>query len=761
MISLLLNPVFSIAQYPDERVYIQTDRAVYTAGETIFFKGTVFSDIDTIESSNFFVELWDAGFHQLGGICLPVIDGTVSGSIHIPDSVDYGPVFLRAYTNITAIQDQADQFIKAVTNGARAAAHPIDAEPRFFPEGGQLVYNAINYLVYEVPGISSGIIRSNNGDTVARLVPKINGLGTCSFTALPGEHYTCEYQQGGRSGKKTLPLPVMNGIAVHLRQNPDTLFFDLDNGGTRENHLLNLTIQLQVNGEPVYLVKVNMSAVSRFSYFIPLKEYHTGLAELMVLDADEKPVARRPVFIARHSLEKNLELEFLKKDLGQRGENHIRFRVPDSSLRYVSVSITDASISKGEEIPGMLSAFSHTPYPKAALLKAQDPLEAIDLVVQTFPSRVITKEQEKAGHPYDPAQYLRLYGSVKRGKKPLSGKEVLVGIRSAYTGKELYKLKTDADGRFVLDGLIVFGEAFVHCRLPGDAQEELLYELRLDLPPANWEQPFRDSFQQAVQLMIPGEPVPVSKAHNIEPDTLVFNEKVITLSEVVVKSDNNLVARKRLEDLENKYAGKSQFSGYFATSESLDVLNDPRSASAFDLFSYISQQMRGVSLRIVRGVKQLACYGRGMGGETIISVFYLGNLRVDRDMLNSITPDQVALIKFIPMLGSERGLPPAIIIFLKKPGDEGYWEKDRYQLIEKTITGYPVTRELPEPDYSQDTIKVEKDFRKTVFWRPYVPVDKGEAEIRFYNNDRAGKLRFVLEGIARDGSIIRFERLLE
>ncbi|MFZ9386250.1 MAG: hypothetical protein ACO25B_00085 [Chitinophagaceae bacterium] len=751
----------AVSQGTGEKVYVQTDRREYQAGETIYFKGFVFSAVDSIESTNFFIELWDAGFQKLEGICLPVIDGTASGSIRIPASVDKGPVFLRAYTDITASWEQPDQFIKAVTGGGEAATLPTDAEPQFFPEGGQLVYNAINHLVYQVPGITRGIIRSSNGDTIAVLNPVFNGLGSCSFTALAGEIYTCEYQQGGRTGKITLPYPVFNGIAVHLRQSPDTLFFDLDNGGTREKRLQSPRIQLMINGEPVYLITANMSAVSRFSYFIPLKDYHTGLAELRVLDADERPVARRQVFIARHSFDNDLQIEFLKKGLAEREENQIRLRVRDSSIRYVSVSITDADISKGEEIPGMLPAFIDMPFRKTAFLKDPGNREAVDLAVQTLPIGLISFSAGYTGIPSGHPQYLQLNGSVKKGKKPLVEKELLVGIRSAYTGNELYKLKTDADGRFVLNGLIVYGEAFVHCRLPGNSTEELIHDFRLTLPVSNQEKQFLDAFQQEARSMIPADPVPVISTETVAPDTLVFDQKVITLPEVVVKADNNLLARKRLEDLENKYAGKSQFSGYFATSESLDVLNDPRSATAVDLFSYIGQQMRGVTLRFVRGTKQLFCYGRGTGGETMITVFYLGNSRVDRDMLNSVFPDQVALIKFIPMLGFERGFPPAIIIFLKKPGDEGYWEKERFQLIEDTIRGYPITRELPEPDYSQDTIKVEKDYRKTVFWRPYVPVENGEAEIRFYNNDRSRRLRFVLEGIARDGSIIRFEQLLE
>ena len=82
-------------------------------------------------------------------------------------------------------------------------------------------------------------------------------------------------------------------------------------------------------------------------------------------------------------------------------------------------------------------------------------------------------------------------------------------------------------------------------------------------------------------------------------------------------------------------------------------------------------------MRPVNGTKQLFYFGRGTGGQSMVTVFYLNNSKVDRDMLEAITLDQVAIVKFVPMLGSENGFPPALAVFLKKPGDEGYWEKDR------------------------------------------------------------------------------------
>jgi len=50
---------FVFSQGPAEKIYLQTDRDYYVPGETISFNGFILTDIDTIYSTNLFVELWD------------------------------------------------------------------------------------------------------------------------------------------------------------------------------------------------------------------------------------------------------------------------------------------------------------------------------------------------------------------------------------------------------------------------------------------------------------------------------------------------------------------------------------------------------------------------------------------------------------------------------------------------------------------------------------------------------------------------------
>jgi len=639
--------------------------------------------------------------------------------------------------------------------------------PIFYPEGGKLVSNALNHVVFRSGKDFRGSVRNSKGETVATLTPVYNGLGSFTLTPDKGEAYTCNWEENGKTFTRPLPLPVDNAIALHIRQTADTLYLDLDNGGSRDKKLQQLKILLMISNEPAYLVELNLSTRSTFSYFIPLSDYRAGMAELRVLAADSQVLASRPVFINRHSLTYEPELEMIKKSFAARGENrwHLQFR--DTTVRLLSVSITDADYSR-ESVGSGLAATMLSPYGQSvpAIFRNITKPEQLDLAVQA------AVPVPEIGNPVTqtdfkpPVRYLQLEGTVLKGKKPLAGKNLLVGVRSASTGKELYKVKTDDQGKFVLDDLVAFGETFVHCRIPGNEMQELNCTFNLRLPAPDQEADFNHGFEKTVKELSgvfnaeKRSPVPTTVTADPE-DTLAFSEKAVTLSEVILTSSNSVQVRKRMQELEEKYIAGSVVSGYYATSETLDVMNDPNTIRYFDLFSYIRANMKRVDVRFVKGARQLFYFGRGFTGEMMVTLFYIDNSIVDRNQLDFISLDQVAAIKFVQNLAIGKELPPALAVFLKKPGDQGYWEKDKFQVFEQKLTGYPESMVFRDPDYSNEETKVEKDLRKTITWKPYTVLEKGGTDIRFYNNDRTKKFRMVIEGMTEDGSLIYFEKEIE
>ena len=87
-------------KYPQEKIYLHLDKDVYVAGETIWFKAYLLSDLlpDTI-SSSIFIDMLDVNGKLVFRRSLPVFNSTASANIDLPDSLPYGYYIMQAYTS--------------------------------------------------------------------------------------------------------------------------------------------------------------------------------------------------------------------------------------------------------------------------------------------------------------------------------------------------------------------------------------------------------------------------------------------------------------------------------------------------------------------------------------------------------------------------------------------------------------------------------------------------------------------------------------
>lgn len=746
-----------------EKIYLQTDRDLYRAGETIYFKGVVITDMDSVASTVLYVELWDDSLTKQAGQYFPVIEGTSSGSLNIPVSAKGKRMVLRAYTEISATQSRPFQFIKPVVYSRFKSGTQV--LPVFYPEGGKLVSQALNHITFSAAAGFNGILRSEKGDSIVAIRAAESGLGSFSFIPQSGEKYAVFWETDGETKSVALQQPVNEGTAIHLNITPDTLYFTLDNGANIAANLKQLKVQLMNGQDTLYQVDIKMNKQASFSYFIPLNEFHTALTAFRVMDNSGQVIASRPVFISRHSIATGNTISPIQFNMEKRAENLLSIELTDTTLQHIAVSITDADSVITDPHSDIFSVVgSSGSYPLKNAPADFKTLNEFDQWIQLagFNKNEISNVSTGPGGTYK-SGYLQLKGTVKKSaKKPLAEKKLLVGVRSDYTGKELYKVVTDKEGEFVLDGVVAYGDTYVHCRMPGKEYEELICTYSLSGPELIPAKEFQESFKQEVSGLFASQSVSHPEAMlTIDEPPVIYAGKVITLEEVQLRSNSRMAEDKRKAEVDEKYVGTTPFGGYFATGEMVDVLNDPTSIKYTDIYSYIRARMIRVGVRYIGGIRQLVYFGRGATGEMPISLFYIDNAEVLQSQIEGLNLDQVAAIKFVPNFVLRPGLPPAIAIFLRKPGDKGYWEKDKFQIYEQKIEGYPVYNRYTMPDYTDKEVNVERDTRKTLFWDPYVSVQKGVATLRFFNNDFTKRVRVVVEGQSADGSIVRFEKLLE
>src|SRR6476661_2048475 len=86
-------------QFPQERMYLQYDKPVYSPGETIWFKAYLMNGILPSDiSKNGYADFYDADGKLLAHSVFPIVDASFHGQFDIPDSISTPYVHVKAYT---------------------------------------------------------------------------------------------------------------------------------------------------------------------------------------------------------------------------------------------------------------------------------------------------------------------------------------------------------------------------------------------------------------------------------------------------------------------------------------------------------------------------------------------------------------------------------------------------------------------------------------------------------------------------------------
>jgi len=143
--------------------------------------------------------------------------------------------------------------------------------------------------------------------------------------------------------------------------------------------------------------------------------------------------------------------------------------------------------------------------------------------------------------------------------------------------------------------------------------------------------------------------------------------------------------------------------------------------------------------------------------------YFINEVNVSKDVVNSLSVDDVALIKVLKNEGASLGATEgAIAIYTKKGGPV------RYNPTEKTFSqieraGYAVVRQFFSPDYENDPSFNQNttDKRYTVYWNGQIkPAKDGKYRFQFFNNDMSTQLKLIIQGIDADGQFIYTEQIL-
>jgi hypothetical protein len=772
-------------QVPEEKVYVHFDKDVYMAGETIWFKGYLFSGFSlAVTSKNFYAELINDKGVVLQRKVYPIVESATVGNFDLPDSLPAGNLIYRGYTTWMLNFDTAFIFQKNIIitnkNGIADSKKSVANAQRkvslqFFPEGGNLV-NTLESVVafkandeYGLPFLAKGNIISNKGAVVASFSSVHDGMGTFTLTPQANETYQAVWTDA-EGKQQTTPLPEAKAQGCVLK---------MSGVGKKKVFLINRTADVPAEWKNVYIIgllgqervyraKANLEMTQSTSGAIPVDNFPSGILQVTVFSDKWEPIAERIVEVNNDNYHFDAQVNTPELNTNFRAKNTFEIEVDDTLLSNLSLSVTDAAIGRETYadniysrvlLTGDIKGYVHNP--AYYFSNNSDSLAAqLDLVMLTHGWRRYNWANLARGKKpvlkYPDESYLSLEARVfgVTTASPLrSDEELGIFLQQKDSSTQFLQMKKVGPDKFSIPNLVFYDTASLHYQFMKDkkAEQEMSLSFGTNL------------YKGVKKIDVANRPV------NIQVDTSIlsrtkfladklsrygnrFAEGGAVLQTVTVKAK----VKNRLQELEDKYA-----SGLFKGGDgySFDLTSEPVSGM-YDIFSYLQGKVAGLQIT-------------GTGANASVSwrgsrtSLFLNEMPGDPSMLASVNINDIAYIKVLrpPFMGGfGGGAGGAIAIYTKKGNDARPTNSGR-GLAKTIVTGYSSAKEFYSPNYKDlsASADVVADYRSTLYWNPVILTDSTRKKVRveFYNNDITKAYRVVLEGVNEIGKMVRIEKVIQ
>ncbi|MES2646716.1 MAG: hypothetical protein V4717_07585 [Bacteroidota bacterium] len=749
-----------------EMLHLHTDKERYLPGDTIWFKCYIMQDgLPLSSSSTLYATLYNGNSPYGGIISIPLLDGMGDGNFVLPESDLFGIYSIVASTNAMLNQKDSETYTKRlqVSSGKRSAQNMTGVAEmlHFYPEGGSIINEVPNTVAIKLtdslglPFEATSYLMNNKSELLDSFKTQHDGMAKLVITPSKGVSYYILWKNNGGVPQKTI-LPVAEdvGIALHMEQVNDMLYYIVQNPKP-DATLETLHVEAAIQKETVYKATLKMADITVLAGKIPLQNLPDGILQLTIYNNTNKPCAERSAFISQKKTKNLAKVDIIQKGLSIRAKNEIELSIADTLMTQLSLSIFDASFATGQNDASIYSdlllgnnmrGYVHQPgwyFEDTSIARKQ----ALDLLMQTNDWRKY-KQQTPADGNVSTDNYLEVRGTItdKKGKL-LANEPITMIVSQADSSKSWYQLKTNESGTFAQNGLIFFDSASIFLKLKDAENRKVTFSA-----------PFTPSFAKLTNYrLIDNIPASNAGVQNVIDSLVIAGRKRnsdVTLQDVTVRGYK--WRNDKMLKMDQKYT-----TGLFrggANSYAFDVMNDPLSDSKFDIYNYIqSKGIPGVEVKY-NGTEKV------FGGRKGVSLFFLNETEVTKGQIENVLLSAIAYIKYIEMYPGYPGFPSALSVYLRKEDDlNSNLKYVEGNLISNRVAGYTPLNGFYATDYATDSTNGTADVRTTLYWEPNITLDKTRQSIKiqFYNNDISKRLKLVLEGINEEGTIIRLEKIIE
>lgn len=787
---------FSKSSASQEKAYLHLDKPFYTAGEDIWYSAFLVDGATHFSaglSDVLHVELTDNYKRVVSHQVLPVTNGRTQGDIHIPDSLQEGRYWIKAYSRWMRNMDNAFMFQKELpilNKKVPATSTRPKRDPnviiKFFPEGGDLLAEVPTQVAFKAVdqfGKSkqvAGTIVDEKDKTVAQFESNFLGLGSFFLSPKSGSSYRAIIQFNSEEKSFDLPQPKSNGFAIQVNN-------------TKENTIRVIVRSSEDHQEESFylvgqsrgrIVHKSKGVITRRGALMDIAKAKIpdGIFQITLFDKKGLPRCERLVFVDSNR-DLDVQVATDKQTYDSRETVNMKLSVYDPDGKPVkgdlSISVTDADqvnkshvsehISSYLLLSSDLKGFVENPghYFKD---RTQSTVRDLDKLLLTHGWRRFSWQQIQSEKPqifdFAPEKGFMLMGLAvnPRTRKPLSN----VNLNAmALTGSSSFRvLKTDENGVFEMTGLYFQDSSTVYFKVPGkkNQSKELKVSLRVPDAPTRIFPTTGNTMEDLLALQNIDAYLEKDRERRLIEQAGLDNVQIlegVTVSayreEVDLSVDAVIVPGDRqYSDIFQMIVG--QVPGVRVTGQGINTEIRIRTALAQPLIVLDDMPLFsnwGTSLRAGPGavVGLSANVPTGLNGGSFSDVNRGGGI----EALLSLSPDDIERIEVLKGASAsiygmvaENGV---ISIHTKKKATNNDVE-DIDKLSYTDVAGFYSAREFYSPDHEVVLVSENPapDKRATLYWNANVQTDEnGEAIIRFSNSDDAKKFQIDIQGISEFG----------
>ncbi|SDD83800.1 hypothetical protein [Niabella drilacis] len=743
------------------KLYLQTDRSAYLAGDTIWAKG-FFTNAEnrSVTPQTLTLELLDlkAGKKIVAQTFLPS-GKTFPASIVLPPGLSTGAYMIRAYSRNLIQENRAlfTKLVKIYSVGSRLTEEePVyERALLFYPEGSRLVEGVMNKVAFKyadalgAPSEIAGKIVSASGEQICEFKSSHNGMGFFSLDPKPGASYFAIIEGDHSNKKYPLPASIKGGAALKVAGDSTRLSFAIQalaGSGAQPSILV-----LQGAGKMLYSTTFKTGETS-CSGSIDISRLPSGVARLALFSRDTQLLAERLCFIdnREYMASANLSVALLSRQY--RAENLLSLNLDDAAAGAFAVSVTDAGFEEPErDRQNIYSANLLTCYLKNRIYDAgsywdelyQDRSALLDLVMLTGIWSGLKWEDRKNSGMHSKKGEPGLSGTVfyKGTSRRYINKAVsLLAISEADSTSKTTVFNTDTAGSFRLSGLDFLGPT------------------RLLFGAATKKSDFIDVVLNAAEEDTLAIEYPRVRAINSLSKNMGRSpfDSLIHTKEYMENITVSARTKDRMQMLVRKYATGRFRDLYGEVYELIPV------KAIGNLFDYLRMQQPMVRVEFDLKSNQYYIKARKRDGTFDQAALYLDEAPVQNQLqLYAVDPADVAMIKIVEGIDfiAGRGSIPSVAIYTKK-GRDFKAAGNKYDI--EYVEGYAKAPEFYNPVYRQKDTAGPADRRITLYWNPRAATSNRVhfIPIHFYNTDNTVKFAVKAAGVTESGRLLSFYKTL-